>query len=75
MTTMRRKSLTFGQRLKREIENRELTQEKFASLVGVSRVTVAVWCNDRFEPLGINVARIARALNVGRDEVERWLAA
>ena len=54
-----------------------LTQQDFADLLGVSRVSVNYWCNGKVEPhqwikddVGALLARLREAVNAGRLPVQ-----
>lgn len=46
------------------IERAGITQQQFADLVGVSRVTVYTWLHNRFKPRPAMRARVERALQL-----------
>jgi transcriptional regulator with XRE-family HTH domain len=60
----------FGDWLRRQIEDRLLTQREFAERVGVTSVHVSRWVNGHVLPCGLNVVRIARVLDLTREQVE-----
>lgn len=60
----------FGLWLKREIENRMMSQAKFAELSGLSRAILHKWINHGQRPRGSSVVRVAKTLGVPRDLVE-----
>lgn len=51
------------------IERAGITQQQFADLVGVSRVTVYTWIHARFKPRHAMRERIERALKMLNDAV------
>jgi transcriptional regulator with XRE-family HTH domain len=66
---------SFPQWLRREIEGRLLTFGEFADRAGVSRSTLDTWLAGKYQPRGVNVVRIARALGVEREQVDKHLPA
>jgi transcriptional regulator with XRE-family HTH domain len=58
---------TFGQRLKALREERELTQEELAKLIGVNRATLANWEVGRTQPDYDRLCRIASYFKVTSD--------
>lgn len=50
-----------GKKLKNYRENRGLTQQQFASAVGIDRVTVSFIETGRVTPRGLTLAQIRRA--------------
>jgi len=64
----------FGQWLKREIENLGVDQSEFCRNAGISYWTLRVWLGQaRPNIRGHNVVRLARALGIEREDVEREL--
>lgn len=58
---------TFGQRLKALREERSLTQEELAKLIGVNRATLANWEISRAQPDYDSLCRIASYFKVTAD--------
>lgn len=54
-------------RLKNLRKTENMTQERFAELIGVSRTAVAKWENGYAEPTLKNIVRISKVFNVSSD--------
>ena len=64
----------FGKWLRREIENRLLTQRQFASKAGINHISLNKVLSQASPPLtGLTIVRIARALELPRETVEDQL--
>lgn len=59
----------FNKRLKRLRKSKNMTQERFAELLGVSRTAVAKWENGYAEPTLQNIVKISELFNVSSDYI------
>jgi transcriptional regulator with XRE-family HTH domain len=66
---------TFGQWLRRQIEEQLLTVAEFSRRLGVSRSQLNAWLSDRIRPRGVNIVRLSRSLKVSREVIEVKLEA
>ena len=60
-------SMTFGKRLQVMLDERGLSQRKFADMVMFSTSSVSCWCTDRSEPTLTAIASMSVALDVSTD--------
>lgn len=56
-----------GERIKHLRKSKNLTQEHFAEIIGVSRTAVAKWENGYAEPTLQNIVRISEIFDVSSD--------
>lgn len=61
--------MSFPDRLTMAIEACEITQEKLASLIGVTQAAISQWLNDERKPTSETIHKLAKALGVS----ESWL--
>jgi transcriptional regulator with XRE-family HTH domain len=59
--------MTFGKRLQAMLDERGLSQRKFADMVMFSTSSVSCWCTDRSEPTLTAIAAMCDALGVSAD--------
>lgn len=65
----------FGNWLRREIDERLMTQKEFARRAGISQPNLSSLCKSAAPwPKGITIVRIARVLGISRNEIESKLA-
>ena len=70
--------LWLGNRIRAAREQKDLTQDKLADLLGVSRTAVARWENGDIEPKLKNLIALAKVLHVSTDyllgvEEKNWI--
>jgi DNA-binding transcriptional regulator YdaS (Cro superfamily) len=73
MHTRRQSIAPFRAWLGNLIDEALISRKEFASRIGVHETTIQDWMSGRSRPCGANIVRIARALNVSREEVEAHL--
>ena len=56
--------MSFGKRLSDLMYEKNLTQQKLGSLIGVSRQTISQWQNETTKPRGDKIEALAKALGV-----------
>jgi transcriptional regulator with XRE-family HTH domain len=67
-------NMTFGEWLRREIENRLLTVAQFADEAKLSRDAIYKFIKGE-PPSGLSIAKLAHGLGVPREEIEERLSA
>ena len=60
-------NLTFGKRLQAMLDERGISQRKFADMIMFSTAVVSCWCTDRNEPTLTAIAAMSVALGVSTD--------
>lgn len=61
----------FGNWLKRQIEERLMTQNQFAENADIPFATLRTWIQFSKAPVrGVNIVKLSRALGMTRDELE-----
>ena len=58
-----------GRRLKVRMDEFKLTQMELSKLTGVPQPDISVYINGKYTPSVITVVKLARALNMGTDEL------
>ena len=61
--------MSFGEKLKMYRENKNLTQEELAHLIGVAKSTISGYEKNSREPDVIKIKKLAAALNVSADDL------
>ncbi len=64
--------MEFHEWLQAELARRNLTNTRFAELVGVTQTTVSRWVAGERKPTRMHAFRVARALNIDLKIMERW---
>lgn len=57
----------FAQRLQSVLDKHDISQNKFATMLGVQQPTVWQYCNGKRMPSAVMVARISELLDVSTD--------
>lgn len=60
---------SLGKKIKEIREENNLSQPKFAKIIGVSNGIISGWENDKYEPKASYIKKIAQTFNITSDEL------